>query len=216
MILTMNETPILFSGPMPKEIIEDRKTQTRRVVKPQPEFGRAYWGGAVDEVNVFRIRKEPGLYHHCDPITFAELYCPYGKPGDRLVLLGTWSVPSEFDGVRPLNLPLNVPMWSVYSNEPKPDWYGRNRPGRFMPKSMRCRMPRADITSVRVQRLKDITEADAKAEGVEPYGPEDGRYVDGFKSLWESIHGLKSWDPNQWVFVVEFKRVISAEILHPK
>lgn len=64
-----------------------------------------------------------------------------------------------------------------------------------------------EIVSVRVERLQDIGEDDAKAEGVEPYAPDDGRYVDGFKELWESINGPGSWDLNPWVWVVEFKEV---------
>ena len=64
-----------------------------------------------------------------------------------------------------------------------------------------------EIVSVRVERLNNISEDDAKAEGVEPYAPDDGRYVDGYKSLWESINGPESWDLNPWVWVVEFKEV---------
>ena len=64
-----------------------------------------------------------------------------------------------------------------------------------------------EIVSVRVERLNDINEDDAKAEGVEPYAPDDGRYVAGFKELWESIHSPGSWDANPWVWVIEFKEV---------
>lgn len=205
----MKETPILFSGSMPEAAMSGRKTQTRRKIK---------------NTGLYAIDKEiHGIETAKRELKALASKCPYGKPGDRLRFLGTWAVHKMFDGRRPSSLPHSVLVWSVYSGEPKPDWCGKSRPGRFMPKWMRCQMPLADVTGVRVERLQDISEEDAKAEGVESgiwqresgvlagaVDPEDEELLgfrDGFGFLWESIHGIGSWDLNPLVWVIEFRRV---------
>ena len=140
--------------------------------------------------------------------------CPYGVPGDRLRMLTTWAVSREWDKFRPSNLPdFNLRFWSLFDCTPKPEWTGKSRPGRFLPLSLRHRMPLAEVTGVRVERLQDITEEDARAEGVTPAPfcksgrPARQEHVEAFESLWREINGAESWGANPWVWVVSFKRI---------
>jgi hypothetical protein len=65
-----------------------------------------------------------------------------------------------------------------------------------------------EITGVRVERLQDISEEDAEAEGTKyPAGGPTSCYCMGYSWLWESINGKGSWDKNPWVWVIEFKRI---------
>lgn len=116
--------------------------------KKEPYVG---WVAQVDKLN--------GLH--------LPIKCPYGSVGDRLVFLSTWAAPKKFDKVKPSKLPKNVRIWSHFDGIDKPNWCGRSRPGRFMPKWMRTRMPRGLITEVRAQRVQAISEDDAKAEGLD-------------------------------------------------
>lgn len=173
----MKERPILFSGPMVRAILEGRKTQTRRVVKPQP----AHIAGIGTVLNI-------------DTITGKA--CPYGKPGDRLWVRETW------DGVR-LDGGGALVSYRADGDKPVTD-DGRWHPSIHMPRwASRITL---EVVSVRVERLQEISEEDAMAEGValaENYrGP-----VAHFASLWEQINGLGSWNANPWVWVVEFRRV---------
>lgn len=201
----MKERPILFSGPMVKAIREGRKTQTRRVVKPSwiaaadaageswgPEGDQNYWAGV----------------------------CPYGQPGDRLWVRET----HRFDGLDPRIAIRDRRLDEIsYRADMISDsccdsctW----RPSIFMPRwASRITL---EVAGVRVERLNEISEADAKAEGIEDVGDlwrnytPDSHYLhcltleqprDSFRSLWESINGPGSWDLNPFVWVVEFGRV---------
>lgn len=172
----MKEHPILFSGDMIRALLDGRKTQTRRPIKPQPKGYGQSWGEWLEPGDVYydaiarrlrravqsrgRNKRESG------ELTPVDLRCPYGQPGDRLVMLCTWAAPKKYDKVKPSRLPNNVRIWTLFDGSGKPDWCGRPRPGRFMPKWMRSRMPRAEITEVRVQLVQDISEEDARAEGM--------------------------------------------------
>lgn len=200
---------------------EGRKAVTRRVVKPQPEFGRASIGGPyLDDVNVFRVRTKEGNWHVRDPISFTEDCCPYVGPGDRIRWLTTWAAPIECDGLKPRQLPEEFAwydsIWSYHASAIKPERFGKLRPGRFLPRFLRGRMPVDEIVSVRVERLQDITEEDAIKEGVEilkpgfwkAYNCKAGFCVTAkrsFETLWHSINGTDSWDSNPWVWRIEFK-----------
>jgi len=214
--------PILFSAPMVRAILENRKTQTRRVVKPQDSVEFDDGDGSVIHLH---SPKCPGF---CDYA--CKFPCPYGAPGDLLVMLSTWAVDADFDALKPTQLPDAMRnlgssrFWSRWDGE-KPGWAGKNRPGRFLPKVMRDRMPRATNTEVRVERLQEISEKDSIAEGVHlhtSFGGAQWFKVDGLNDvpwhssnrardvyawLWESINGPDSWSANPWVWVVSFKRV---------
>jgi hypothetical protein len=193
------ERPILFSGEMVRAILDGRKTQTRRIVKPQPA---GLWGstGKVFGHTFSGVLEGPKDHYWV---------CKYGQPGDRLWVRETFTVCADS----------NI----FYRADGKPDpWDGVEwKPSIHMPR--RASRITLEITGVRVERLNDISEEDAISEGTENrsdlawghggqgndmarWAVEHGhRY--GFLHLWESINGEGSWALNPWVWVVEFKRV---------
>lgn len=215
----MKERPIIMSAPMVRAILSGLKTQTRRVIKPQPE--RCEMTGFVTtDKRGTRWATGIGFDEAGTRRNFAYR-CPYGRPGDRLWLRETHAIFSTHgqhreDGQRwgPWGgLPTTVSRDGtqiVYYRE----GFDRCDPGRWRSP---IHMPRwasritLEITSVRVERLQDITEDDAKAEGCEPQVinefVECGTRKTKFAQLWESINGPGSWSENPWVWVVEFARV---------
>lgn len=202
------ERPILFSGPMVRAIREGRKTQTRRIVKPQPRIVHAIHNDASIVTNrIFRNGDQ-------------RIHCPCGQPGDWLWVKETWRTLDSLEHVNPSNLRPGAPVEYRVGGHNVNGFQGetligmgRWRPSIFMSKWMSRVI--LEIVSVRVERLNDITEDHAKAEGVEdsiPCGCLDNGTSEcssrcRFKSLWESINGPGSWDLNPWVWVVEFKEV---------
>lgn len=204
----MKERPILFSAPMVRAILEGRKTMTRRIVKPQPEirdYGCWYppvpvnerWRSAKHYANEAHMRR--GL-----PMDFN----PYGQPGDRLwVRERGWIAKSKTafapyvgnEGHAPRS-PFGEPYKSCPSIH-MPRWASRIT---------------LEITGVRVERLQEISEADAESEGVAEYAksscsrdPDDALDpISYFELLWSAINGRASWDNNPFVWVVEFKRIL--------
>lgn len=220
----MRERPILFSAPMVRAILEGRKTQTRRIVKAK----HLPW-------------IENSLLNFLDG-KWNQRPMPYGTRGDRLWVREAWQT------VDPLEVPENrrgnrapftgscglrrIPWVAAYRADGDifhPDdgapivW----RPSIHMPRwASRITL---EITDVRVERLHEISETDAMAEGVEPNcaqvdharclhsewrdylaGADDFpafSAVDSFRSLWRSINDAGSWEANPWVWVIEFKRV---------
>jgi hypothetical protein len=206
----MKERPILFSGPMVRAILEGRKTQTRRIVKPQP---------TKDYVTLMPLSGElVGVTKHGGPIdNRGWLHCPYGKPGDRLWVRETWGK-VHYEGVDESP----TIFYRADERDQERDELTRWRPSIHMPRwASRINL---EVVSVRVERLQDISEEDAMSEGIESWeerGVDDAQdyyrdYVtgghvynakDSFRSLWQSINGPGSWEANPWVWVVEFKRI---------
>ena len=193
------ERPILFSAPMVRAILDGRKTQTRRIVK------------GVDGNSWIRIKGGYGT-HVVDEKALAA--CPYGVPGDRLWVRETFQVDTS-NGDEDLLENTYYRADGVCCDQipecPCADgtkW----RPSIHMPRwASRITL---EVTDVRVERLHDISEEDARAEGVDrssddddPWGPNSARAA--FMLLWESIHGPGSWrmDADLWVWVIEFKWV---------
>lgn len=202
----MADRPILFGAPMVRAILDGRKTQTRRIIKPQPFIDDR---GNVAREEVRRGKTGTWLFgQHPDGRphrkNFAEMCCPYGVPGDRLWVRETWSFIGdqgvfELDQARPYNC---KPIYRADGATADRWW-----PSIHMPRwASRITL---EITSVRVQRLNDISAADALAEGMTfPESIEWGNDPkDAFFGLWEHLHGEGSWAANPWVWVVEFKRV---------
>jgi len=231
----MRERPILFSAPMIRAILDGRKTVTRRIVKPQPptvEAVHARSGSGYSWITPDRER----IHHHrpagpvwavrelmgCEP----QLLCPYGQPGDRLWVKERWrpsvahshgagecdcgdvNVEYRADGEVRFFRDDSIPFeWTM----PKAAARGDVTP-LFMPRwASRITL---EVTGVRVERLQDISEDQAKAEGVEPINePNELRWPHyaphgvAFAALWEQINGAGSWDANPWVWAVEFKRI---------
>lgn len=216
----MADRPILFSAPMVRALLDGRKTQTRRVLKPQPPA----WC-YPDQRPGFSCMTPPGHIefrgHYVGPngtdhgpaSKFIKL--PYA-PGDRLWVREAWRTERPLDHVKPSLLPRNVPgrpvrIWHELDRD-NCDQHGRYRHARFMPRwASRLTLL---VTDVRVQRLQDISEADAQAEGCDPLvidgAVECGRRKTVFQQLWNSINGPTAWDENPWVTAVTFDVVQSG------
>lgn len=129
--------------------------------------------------------------------------CHYGYTGERLWVRETWMIDPGAE--RKLHYKADIPFAEEGYN-----W----RPSIHMPRAASRLL--LEITDVRVERLQDISRADAKAEGAtkaylnkEGYYTEheEGTYKEGFAALWQSINGKESWEANPWVWVIEFKRI---------
>lgn len=210
------ERPILFSGPMVRAILDGKKTQTRRVLKPQPDFSEG--GGCwYPTVPISLTGRATGALHYANESHFRRGapidFCPYGQAGDRLWVRETWRCfgGREYEYQREQKAIVYAATAELIDSGP---W----RPSIFMPRwASRLTL---EIVSVRVERLKDISHEDAVAEGcyriepceAYPHGNSWGRA--GYAALWQSINGKtgpKSWDENPYVWVIEFKKRGSEE-----
>lgn len=207
----MKTRPILFNGAMVLAILAGVKTQTRRAVNPQPEhpqFGNRKMLAVDDE--------GAELYLHGGPLLVRAIRCPYGLPGDRLWVREAWRVSSAQDSLAPRDLPDGLK--AEYVADGPAIFDGRIRPGMFMPRwASRITL---EITDVRVERLQDISEDDARAEGfsvdrisdyldvVERMDQTESRPATClYRDLWDEINGDGAWDANPWVWAISFKRV---------
>jgi hypothetical protein len=217
------ERPILFSGPMVRAIIDGRKTQTRRVIKPQPDPWCRSWCLAEAGAKRKSTKHEPirfmwaPCYGSDETPNGEDTYidCPYGKPGNRLWVREAWAVvPHVTD-----NGPKHRAKGDGTGVTWRADWNANPSGFKWKPST---HMPRwasritLEITGVRVERLQDISEADVIAEGVSNDMPIVWQSGDDtprglFGELWESIHGEGSWDLNPWVWAIEFQKVEVAK-----
>ncbi|HBT0124028.1 hypothetical protein [Klebsiella pneumoniae] len=193
----MKERGMIFNGEMVRALLDGRKTQTRRIIK-DCTVGR-------DPISKFiKIGKK---FIGCYPEDVPELIrecCPYGVPGDRIWVRETWA---EAGASAPdlklyrANYPEHVP--SIYENVPPAEEI-RWTPSIHMPRTASRIL--LEITGVRVERLRSMSQDDARAEGViAASGPMEAGLA--FRELWDSIYGEESWKANPWVWVIEFKRV---------
>ena len=195
------EHPILFSTPMVRAILTKQKTVTRRVI-------RGVSPGADRPLAM------------CGAVSFSDtgrwIACPYGAPGDRLWVRETWRY--ESDGV------------AMYRADVRDELAHRAkwRPGIHLRRE-HARLFLA-VEDVRVERLHDITEADAVAEGIRPWrlGGDRVRFAElreggdpavpwdemsdtaraRFELLWQKINGKRApWESNPWVWRVAFRRL---------
>lgn len=223
----MKARPILFSAPMVRALLAGTKTQTRRVLRDQNpiDLGASRHGAHLSRQPVFDRVANAAVGHRHAPVI-----CPYGQPSDRLWVRETHAInphPSELGLTRD-----SIPgTWDsavaaasrvIYAADPGAhlEADGRQwRPSIHMPRWASRIM--LEITGVRVERLQDISEADAIAEGIAPAydGWRDYRTsqavnypcadsaIHSYQTLWEQISGSGSWEANPWVWAVEFKRV---------
>jgi len=240
----VKERPILFNSAMVRAILEGRKTVTRRPVKglqiPNEDPSKGETRHRWSAVGQCHPRYGFCVFGETEEECAMELAefgaCPHGRPGDRLWVREAWQGPLVDDDEMRAD-----PSWwkdmSPYQNTAHCSYRASGDSCEFTDPdgNMQCRwkpsihMPRwasrilLEITAVRVERLHDISEDQAVAEGVER--PENIRDVDvwdgaerelfnamnqprdRFKRLWADINGAESWDANPWVWVVEFKRV---------
>jgi len=206
----MKARPILFSAPMVRAILEGRKTMTRRVMNPtgtvdsfvfnSPAFTRykytKMWRDLEDRYCAyFETDPESGAKYG-----FAESFeCPYGQPGDRLWVRETFF--EEPDGR--VYYRAGYPAYESWvTGTVCVNW----RPSIFMPRALSRIL--LEVTAVRVERVQDISQDDARREGIDP--SHAGYCLGAFKRLWDSINSKRGygWDANPFVWVVEFKPIV--------
>jgi hypothetical protein len=204
--VTPKERPILFSGAMVRAILAGTKTQTRRALKVQPLDVLPMKGDKAGIEWVGHMQQ--------DPPRGTVFACRHGTPGDRLWVRETWGACSHFDGTAPRDIPrfAAIKYFSDGTIVGATAGYGlmqKARPSIHMPRwASRITL---EITAVRVERLQDISEQDALAEGITyldlPSNALDPRKArTWYRGLWEQINGPGSWGLNPWVWVIEFKR----------
>lgn len=202
----MKERPILMSGPMVRAIFAGTKTQTRRAVKPQPSI-LGDNGGPLLRIIPSLLPNRGDLfdaqYHLDNPRAIA---CPYGVPGDRLWVRETFS---PVDAHLPMEQRRAV-YAADYTAEDAPFIAWKWTPSIHMPRwASRLTL---EITAVRVERLRDISEADIEAEGITTGLPpclpilRSAVLRDGWEKIWKETVGVESWNANPWAWVIEFKR----------
>lgn len=198
----MSDRPIIFGAPMVAALLAGRKTQTRRVIKPQPAQNIAGlwvwpldWATGIPRYGIGVQTDEDGLRQtfNFDPSRRLGY-----APGDRLWVRETWRSASmrpddviyraDGESLMPWRSPIHMPRWASRLT--------------------------LIVTDVRVQRLQEISEDDARAEGARPAFTRttvpdwpvvsSPRFTWGFEELWESIHGPGAWDANPWVAAVSF------------
>ena len=189
----VKERGMIFNDEMVRAILGGNKTQTRRIVEEK------FYGRAVA----------------------AELlakHCPYGQPGDRIWVRETYRVHGKATDVATLVYRASVRnSWTEQTHRVPVEVCNKPVSEKWTPS---IHMPRwasrilLEITDVRVERLHDMSEADAKAEGATPatykITPSEAVYRVGFGDIWRSIYGQDNWLSNPWVWVIEFKRIQGA------
>jgi hypothetical protein len=208
----MKERPILMNGAMVRAVLDGSKTQTRRIMKPQPEPTPHRPGDYQWPCNAFQSMvsvadtRAPGAHG------MAGDACPHGGHGDRLWVRETWAPYPDF--------PETVRR-AVYRADRECEYdVERWRPSIHMPRwASRIQL---EIVSVRVERLQDISDADIVAEGIdmEALAESQDRYDivckgsgasgraterTAWRDLWESTGG--DWEANPWCWAIAFKRV---------
>jgi len=224
----MAEKPILMNNFSTKAILSGRKTMTRRLVKFGKHTGEHY---IVDQERFENALKHGVFMFSCDCIEcrrdnthMACLKAPY-QVGDRLWVKESYRVDEKYNHLKPSELYGNFVvryesdkerLKFTYEISDLADWVklstdfspGRLRPSIFMPKKI-ARIW-LEVTSVRAERLQDISVEDMIKEGLRTKLREHNAKVAldaKWNSLWYSIHGKFSMDENPWVWVYEFKRV---------
>lgn len=205
----MKERPVIFNGEMVRAILDGRKTQTRRVI------------ANVGSDNCIPLQKptktKDGIFTHVMDAPGHGL-CPFGQVGDRLWVRETWADVNH-DGHPAIAYRADDGLRFIGEDDGEVEdpnlekywfaqWYadlisdveGNWRPSIHMPRwASRITL---EITAMRVERLQDISEEDAIAEGGTKHFN-----IDWFGPLWASIYGVDSWNANPWVWVIEFRRV---------
>lgn len=231
----MAEKPIIFSGPMVRAILDGRKTQSRRVVDRLNGIGAITEFGLTETAGYdFHFRDRRMSWNDVRRQWVLDR-CPYGKPGDLLWVRETWGKGYTYGGsnavfwfradgeTRFMENPKVICDWGRPPNNAK--W----RPSIHMPKKFARLWLR--VTDVRCERVQDISEEDALAEGIEEwegmfkdYSKEAGwlrEPRDSFRTLWDSINAKRGygWEKNPWVWAYTFERVEIAnaeEVQHGK
>lgn len=199
----MKTHPMLFSGPMIRALLDGRKTQTRRILKPQPsDFDDVptgcktvadYCTGSPDQGLAFYWRGAGGSWNSSPPF-FVKI-----KVGDLIwarETCATWNGTDENADVA-YRADESEDEWEKLKHDARLGWW-KLKPSIHMPKwASRITL---EVTDVRVQRLQDISADDARAEGALT----GDHSVYAFSLLWNSINGPDAWDQNPWVVAYSF------------
>lgn len=193
----MKERPILFNGAMVRAILDGTKTQTRRLVKMKPHHQIEQRDDGSNWPWMYDGERDADWW----------MPCPHGQPGDQLWVREAWRTSLAYELTKPSEIPVGEPLGYEADGEGNLllGNAGKLRPSMFMPRwASRITL---EITSVRVERLQEISRGDAMAEGC-PFanmaaGPDPRQW---YADLWRHINGPESWAANPWVWVVEFKR----------
>ena len=206
-ITSTKERPIIFSTEMVKAILDLKKTQTRRVIKPQPTWtdGTYCVWGHTFAMGLGKMLIEEML-----------AYCPYGQVGDRLWVRETFCEPSN-------SVPFSHPAYHyspyLYAADDNKmfiplggNWYQHNNDFKWSPSIFMPRLAsriNLEITNIRAERVQDISDKDVQEEGCK-YPQWQGSFTSwkgAYKALWDSINAKRgySWESNPWVWVIEFK-----------
>lgn len=205
----MTDRPILFSAPMIAALLAGRKTMTRRALKPR---GRCslFDGSWTDDYVL-----DPGNSEwRAREVRYAV--------GDRLWCREAWRTHRSDDNVKPSDLPFDADIWREADREPNGIWpagavAGKLRPGMFMPRwASRITLL---VDEVKVERLQEISEDDAVAEGMKgrpglgdfPAEWDEFAARRAFRALWNEINGPDAWATNPWVAAIRF-RTVTANI----
>ncbi|ELP3684976.1 hypothetical protein QTR79_003411 [Salmonella enterica] len=208
----MSERGMIFNAEMVNAILSGRKTQTRRPIKwKQTRFTEI---AERDDGSLWPWAED------CERGGDIWFACPYGEIGDRIWVRETFRVHSRATDVATLVYRASVRnSWTEQTHRvpiavcDKPATPEKWTPSIHMPRwASRILL---EITDVRVERLRDLSEEDAKSEGITP--PAGGvlpgwEYRINFRDLWMDIYGTDSWEANPWVWVIEFKRVEGAAL----
>ncbi|HBW5551762.1 TPA: hypothetical protein MNP25_002853 [Klebsiella pneumoniae] len=206
----MKERGMIFNGEMVRAILDGRKTQTRRPIKwKQTRFTEI---GEREDGSKWPWSED--AEHACD---FWHP-CPFGAVGDRIWVRETWQAIHDYcdenGHVDERRYARSIPRhrgnyWHPVYEEA---WGNESREDREFPWRPSIHMPRwasrilLEITDVRVERLRSMSQDDARAEGViAASGPMEAGLA--FRELWDSIYGEESWKANPWVWVISFERV---------
>lgn len=213
---------ILFSGPMVRALLNGSKTQTRRTrgldeVNESPDD----WKLLSFQQSLLHNGQWAGFFNSRVDATGLIVTCPYGGPGERLWSRETWAENESALGVPVIQYraggyvihgATGERRFGTWKDEIYPGDAGEvGEPDKWRPS---IHMPRwasritLEIESVRVERVQEISHADALAEGVEyDVSKPDGWPLERFHKLWNSVNGPGAWGRNDWVWIITFKRV---------
>jgi hypothetical protein len=200
------EHPILFKPDMVRAILGGSKTQTRRIIKPQP---KGFWDTPTRCLagDVLQCIVHDPKAGNVGKVRDEYIRSPYGPVGDHLWVCEPWQVWAEFDHLKPIDLPDDALRHVNYPNDGN-KWDSRVRsPLHMVRPASRITL---EVAGVRCERVASISRGDAMAEGC-PFsnmanGPDPRHW---FRSLWNEINGERGfgWTSNPWVWVYEFRRV---------
>lgn len=193
----MTDRPILFSAPMVRALIEGRKTQTRRLVKPQPTFDAA---GAHNA----NMGGRNEWWDYWSPEHPSQRFRLRYAKGDRLWVRETFSGPADYSLLPPRDWSNGEPIWYWAAGNPTEGDWTKPKPGIHMPR--RASRLTLMVTDVRVERLQAIKLHEIMAEGIDAKALTVGgpSMREMFEALWNGINGAGAWAANPWVVALTF------------